>query len=349
MKHSNNITVVNRKAPNKPVFSVVMPMYNVEQYVQASIQSVLDQSYPNFEILCINDGCTDATMAIVNQFSDARIRIINQENRGLSGARNTGINHCQGLYVAFLDSDDLWHKDKLKCHLEHFRRNPDIAIAYSASEFINEEGELLGIGQHPKLKHITPQDIFCRNPIGNGSAAVFRHSVLMQMGQQDGLRTTYFDEHLRQSEDVDFWLRVALHNKEGQGIPWKFEGIEQSLTYYRVNASGLSANLDKQLASWEYATQKNSVLNPSFFKRWYPLALAYQKRYLARRAIQSHNGLAALYLINAAIKTDIRVLTHEPKRTLVTYGCAVWSLLPAIIYSPIEKLAMFLASKQGGA
>jgi len=346
MKPTNNITIITKRAPKKPVFSVVMPMYNVEKYIEDSIQSVLDQSYPNFEIICVNDGCTDNTVAKVKAFNDSRIRIIHQQNLGLSGARNTGINHCQGLYVAFLDSDDLWHQDKLKCHFEHFRGNPWIGVGYSASDFIDEDGKLLGIGQHPKLVNITPQDIFCRNPIGNGSAAVFRRSVLMKMGQKNGSRTTYFDERLRQSEDVDFWLRVALQTTSGQQAPWQFEGIEKSLTYYRVNASGLSANLDKQLASWEYATKKNQSLAPEFFEQWYSLALAYQKRYLARRAIQSHNGLAALYLINAALKTDIRILSQEPKRTFVTYGCAVLSLLPAAVYSPIEKLAMLIVSKK---
>ena len=318
----------------KPVFSVVMPMYNVEKYIAKAIHSVLVQRYSNFELICVDDGCTDRSVEIVKQFDDPRIRIVQQKNRGLAAARNTGINQCRGLYIAFLDSDDLWHPEKLLRHFEHFRSNPNIGVSYSASEFINEAGEKMGIGQYPKLNNVTPVDIFCRNPIGNGSAAVFRHSVLLKVSQCQGDRVTYFDESMRQSEDVEFWLRVALTT------PWQFAGLAQPLTLYRVNSSGLSANLERQLEAWEYAVKKNNTLNSVFFEQWYPLALAYQKRYLARRAVQSRNGKTAVKLIHSALKSDLRILWQEPKRTLITYLCSFLVLLPQAMYAPLEKMAM---------
>lgn len=325
--------------PNsKPVFSVVMPMYNVSRYVKKAIDSVLAQSYSNFELICVNDGCTDNTVEIVKAYNDPRIRLIHQKNRGLSAARNTGINHSRGLYVALLDSDDYWTAGKLLTHYKHFGLNSRLGISYSASTFVDENNNDLGIGQYPRLHNITPEYIFCRNPIGNGSAAVIRRSMLMAMVELntiDGeVRHTYFDETMRQSEDVEFWLRAALTSD------WIFEGVGKPLTFYRVNTSGLSANLQKQFDAWRYSVKKNWHLDPVFFETWYSRAAAYQKRYLARRAIQSRNALTAIKLIHSALITDWRIIRDEPVRTGITWGCALLSVLPERVYSFIEKCAM---------
>lgn len=325
----------------KPIFSVVMPMYNVEKYVYQAITSVLEQSYPLLELICVDDGCTDNTVSIVNRFSDSRIRLIQQSNRGLSGARNTGINCAQGLYVAFLDSDDFWHADKLLEHLKHFYSDSDISVSYSASAFVNEYGQNMGIGQYPKTEHITAKDIFCRNPIGNGSAPIFKKSLLMQVGKpvvtESGTRIQYFDESMRQSEDVEFWLRVKLSTDA------KFAGINKALTYYRVNMGGLSANLENQYQAWHYSVTKNKAINPEFFKRWSTLACAYQLRYLSRRAVQSGNRWGAIKLIHLAMLKNIRILIEEPIRTTVTYSCCLLNLLPKGLYLSLEKSAMSLS------
>lgn len=325
---------------NKPIFSVVMPMYNVAKYVATAIESVLAQTYGQFELICVDDGCTDNTLDIVSTYKDSRIRVIRQKNMGLSAARNTGISHARGLYVALLDSDDYWAPTKLQMHLSHFRNNPKLGVSYSASQFIDEEGNLLGIGQYPKLTNIHAQDIFCRNPIGNGSAAVLRKSMLLQMGKHvynnGEVRLTYFDERLRQSEDVEFWLRAALTSD------WQFMGIGEGLTFYRVNASGLSANLTNQFQAWRVSVKNNYHLNPAFFDKWYSMASAYQKRYLARRAVQSRNSFTALKFSVGAILTNWRIMRDEPSRTLATLGAALLSILPSSIYNALEQRAMQL-------
>ncbi len=120
------------KSNKAPVFSVVIPMFNVEDYIDQSIQSVLGQDYNNFELICVNDGCQDKTVSRVLEYKDPRIRLISQNNGGLSAARNTGIRNSRGLYIAFLDADDYWREDKLKKHLEHFEGNPKLGLSYSA-------------------------------------------------------------------------------------------------------------------------------------------------------------------------------------------------------------------------
>jgi len=321
-----------------PVISVIIPMYNVEKYIAQSINSVLKQTYHHFELILVDDGCIDNTLSIVNTFYDPRIRVIHQKNRGLSGARNTGIDSARGIYVALLDADDYWGVDKLTKHIQHLSANPEVGVSYCPSLFVSEEGVLLGIGQFPKLSNISKRDIFCRNPVGNGSSPVIRSSLLSEISyfgvKRDKYRKMYFNESLRQSEDIELWTRIALTTK------WQFAGINTPLTFYRINDDGLSADLDKQFASWQKSVMLNKDCDPTFFKEYYSLARAYQLRYLARRAIQSKSRMTALKLIHRAIYCDYRIIFQEPGRTIVTLCCAWLKFLPHKMYCRLEKFIM---------
>jgi glycosyltransferase involved in cell wall biosynthesis len=326
------------KINSVPVVPVVIPMYNVEKYIEKSINSVLSQTYHHFELILVDDSSMDNTLSIVNTFDDSRIRLVRQANRGLSGARNTGIDAARGMYVALLDADDYWAPTKLIKHVKHLSANPKVGISYSPSLFISEEGDLLGVGQFPKLKKITTQHIFCRNPVGNGSSPVIRRSFLSEISffgeKRDKYRRMYFNENLRQSEDIELWTRIALTTN------WAFEGIREPLTYYRINNSGLSADTDKQFSSWQHAVLLNQKSAPDFFKKYYSLAKAYQLRYLARRAVQSESKGIAFKLIHQAVYCDYRILLQEPSRTILTLGCAWLKFLPLTIYNKLERFAM---------
>ncbi|MGL5077637.1 MAG: glycosyltransferase family 2 protein, partial [Waterburya sp.] len=114
--------------------SVIVPVYNVEDYIAQTINSVLNQTYPHFELLIIDDASPDRSLEICQQFRDPRIKIISQKNRGLAGARNTGIRHAQGDYLAFLDSDDLWLPEKLAQHIQHLESAPQVGVSFSRSQ-----------------------------------------------------------------------------------------------------------------------------------------------------------------------------------------------------------------------
>lgn len=320
---------------SQPIFSVVIPVYNIERYIKTCLDSVFAQTLGNFEIICVDDGSTDNSINIVEQYNDTRLHIIHQKNQGLAAARNTGINHSRGIYIALLDGDDFWLPNKLSAHFKHFNTNSIIDISYSASLFVDDNNNAIGIGQYPKLHNISPAHIFCRNPVGNGSAAVMRRSFLRKIGNlvrsDNSYRFEYFDENLRQSEDIEFWLRAALD------VNAKFEGIADALTCYRVNASGLSANLSRQYDCWCQGVEKNRLQHREFFKRWYPLAKAYQQRYLARRAVQSGNSMKALHWLHSALLSDYRILTQDTARTVVTYCAALCSLLPDKLYHALQK------------
>jgi glycosyltransferase involved in cell wall biosynthesis len=322
-----------------PILSVIIPVYNSEQSIAATIESVIAQTYTDFEILVIDDESSDRSIEICQDYNDPRMRVIRQKNRGLAGARNTGIRNAQGQYLAFLDSDDLWQPEKLAKHAQHFEQNPEVGVSFCRSSFIDEQGKALGIYQMPKLTDITPGYLFCRNPISNGSSVVIRREVLDAIKFQDNLygepEDFYFDDRFRQSEDIECWLRIALQTQ------WKIEGIPDALTLYRVHRGGLSANVLKQFDYWEQIVTKTQAYNPEFVAQWAHRARAYQYRYLARRAANQRSPKMATQLLHKALGTYWQILLEEPRRTLLTIGAVyLLRILPQSLYRQLETLAM---------
>lgn len=318
---------------NTPCVSVVMPVYNVENYVAAAIRSVLKQTYSDFELLIIDDGGQDGSVEICRGFSDPRIRIISQFNRGLAGARNTGIRHAQGEIIAFLDSDDVWHPKKLELHVNHLKRNPWVGVSYSGSVLIDEVGRDTGLKQSPRLHDIEAPHVFLRNPIGNGSAPVIRKAALDEIARPMGRpgELGWFTEALRQSEDIDCWLRIALTTQ------WTFEGLKGHMTGYRVNSGGLSANILNQFKSWTSVRNTVRELDPEFAHKWEGLAEAFQRRYLARRAVRMRQSKLALEMVLGAIQCAPSIMIREPKKTLTTLGAAIlMTVLPSQTYETLE-------------
>ncbi|WP_372981955.1 glycosyltransferase family 2 protein [Marinobacter sediminum] len=324
-----------------PKVSVIMPVYNVAAFVAQAIESVLAQTYTNFELLIIDDCSPDNSIAICEAYSDPRIRIIRHTvNRGLAGARNTGVQHALGDYLAFLDSDDFWRSDKLERHVAHLDKHPAVGLSFSRSAFVDACGEPTRFYQMPKLTGITASHLFCRNPVGNGSAPVIRKAVFNEIayrGSHGGLEETrYFDSNLRQSEDIECWLRIALTTR------WQIEGLPEPLTFYRLNAGGLSAQLHKQLASWEQVAEITAGYAPAFVVRHARRARAYQMRYLARQAIRLGDGASAVTFFNRAMQSSVKPVIEELGRTLVTAVAAylLWTI-PSV-YRKTETAAASL-------
>ena len=118
---------------NNPLVSVIMPAYNAEKYIDEAIDSVISQTFANWELIIVNDGSTDDTQKIVEAYvsSDTRIKLINQENKRLGAARNEGIKNANGEWVAFLDADDLWINTKLEKQLAAAAEQPDAGVIFT--------------------------------------------------------------------------------------------------------------------------------------------------------------------------------------------------------------------------
>ncbi|MCM2971167.1 glycosyltransferase family 2 protein [Larsenimonas suaedae] len=323
-----------------PLFSVIMPMYNVEAFIEHAIDSVLAQTVTDFELLIVDDVATDGSRAICERYDDPRLRILTHPvNRGLAGARNTGVRAAQGEYIAFIDSDDIWLPGKLAAHQRHFETAPRVGLSFSRSAFIDAAGAPMNYYQMPRLSDIDPEYLFCRNPVGNGSAPVMRREALEDIAfiadiAGENHASCYFDEQLRRSEDIECWVRLALTTH------WDIEGLNAPLTLYRLNAGGLSASLDQQFASWVELVEKTRGYAPDFIARAEKRARAYQLRYLARQAIRLRDGRYALKALLRATKSWPGIWLDEPGRTVATTGAAILlGTIPTRLYLFFEAIA----------
>jgi glycosyltransferase involved in cell wall biosynthesis len=192
-----------------PKVSVVIPTYNRTHFIIEAIQSVLDQTFQDFEIVVVDDGSTDNTKDVVDSFQDPRIKYIYQENRGVAAARNTGISASIGEYIAFLDSDDVLLKNALEKKVQVLDRYPEVAFSYGKANVMDENGHLLRLSKKKQeyfcvrkgSEQIRKFLIIYGNCIG-GSGAMVRRRCLYEVG--------LFDSTFRHgSEDFDLWVRLA--------------------------------------------------------------------------------------------------------------------------------------------
>ena len=195
------------------MITVVIPTYNRYGLLKIAIDSVLDQSYRDFELIVIDDGSTDDTHALVRSYGDSLV-YLKQENQGPSAARNRGIEESRGSLVAFLDSDDRWHPDKLLIQIEAMEEEPGYLISHTG-EVWYRNGELL----RQKKKHQKlPGYIFERSLsmcMVSMSTVIARRELFDHIG--------CFDEKLPCCEDYDFWLRASLR--------YPFLLVDQPLTF----------------------------------------------------------------------------------------------------------------------
>lgn len=303
-----------------PTASIIVPAFNVAATIGETLTFLLAQTFDDYEIIVIDDGSTDDTSVVVEPFcADHRVRLIHQRNRGLAGARNSGIAAARGEFIGFCDADDLWEAEKLAAHVRHLTRTRRVGVSYSGSSLIDDNGDVLRTRQRPRLRNVSTQHILKRNPVGNGSAPVIRRAVFEQIAYRPPHETTrdwYFDETLRQSEDLECWLRIALTTD------WEFEGIPGLLTRYRISSGALSANTAQQFATWSQAIDKLYHLRPMFFDKHVPVARAYQYRYLARRAVSDLDGKRAAALMSLSMQSSVRPFFEEPAKSLVTLAAA---------------------------
>ncbi|WP_174801301.1 glycosyltransferase family 2 protein [Martelella limonii] len=318
-----------------PIASIVVPAYNAATTIRETLVSLMEQSFTDLEILVVDDGSSDSTAEIVKRCPDPRVRLISQPNRGLAGAHNTGIALAKGKYIGFCDADDLWLPEKLELHIRHLEQNLDVGISFSGSSLIDRRGEPVGINQTPKLSNITAADVFCRNPIGNGSAAVLRAEALKGFGYRPAGETErdwWFDENFRQSDDIEGWLRFILTQD------WKIEGIPGHLTLYRIHVGALSANVERQFQTWCAMRDKIARIAPDLVARHGNRAEAYQLRYLARRCVSMRQGRKALSFALRALKASPRPFFEEPVKSTVTLAAAALMALAGDgVYGHLES------------
>jgi glycosyltransferase involved in cell wall biosynthesis len=307
-----------------PAVSVIMPVCNTEAFVAQAIRSVLAQSFVDFELIVVDDGSTDRSLAICESFADPRISIVRQTSRGMAGARNTGILHARGRYVALLDSDDIWAPEKLALHVAHLESDHDIGASTSGALLIDASGDPLGIRKRPKTGNITARDVFCGQVVVSASAPVFRWEMLIESALPEDAegRHWVFDERLRRFEDVECWTRIAVTSR------FRFETINQPLTYDRI-VPGQATDVVRQRESWDAACEKIAHIAPDFVADCGAEARARALRTLARRCLRMNDRGLGLSLVCEAVSHWPALLWREPARTGATLlACLAMRLLP---------------------
>lgn len=189
------------------MISIVIPLYNKEKLVGSTLRSVLAQTYQDFEVVVVDDGSTDGSMAVVEAVDDPRIRIIRQKNGGVSAARNTGIRESKGEYIAFLDSDDHWTPDYLDSMVRLITKYPDADVFGCRYKFSDE--------------------------FGNERATIVRH---LPFKSKDGIIDNYF--HVASNSDAPLWTSATVARRrallEVGGFPEGIVSGEDLLTWAKL-------------------------------------------------------------------------------------------------------------------
>lgn len=232
-----------------PFFSIIIPLYNKENYIESTLKSVLNQSYENFEIIVVNDGSTDNSLQFVKNFENKKIKIVNQQNKGVSTARNNGIKSAKGNYIALLDADDYWYPNHLQSFVD------------SILKFKNESIFCNNYEIETVKNNIKPASFYFQQNIDN----IFVIKNYFKASLQSSIAWTssmcikkevfksnfWFDEQIKSSQDTDLWIRLGLNynfvfNKNISARHLKF--IENSLSK--------SKNLESRLQTLEKYTKE---------------------------------------------------------------------------------------------
>ncbi|NEQ31130.1 MAG: glycosyltransferase family 2 protein [Leptolyngbya sp. SIO4C5] len=310
----------------QPLVSVVIPAYNAALFIEKTLVSVLSQTYPNFEVLVVDDGSQDATAAIVLHLAqqDARIRLIQQRNSGVAAARNTAIRQAQGEFIAPIDADDLWRPENLARQVEVMQAGGEsVGLVYSWSVDIDENDLPTGEFRAAQIEGQTLATLTCHNFIGNASASMIRRACLEKLGDYN---TQLHALKAQGCEDWDLYLRIAEH--------YEFRVVPEFLVGYRKLSQGMSGDLGKMAASHQKVMQdlrQRSPQMPAFLCR---LSSSSFYIYLSRQGYQYGNYRSALFWLKQALKAEC----ITPPLRLGLYPLGLYSLW-ASTQPPNQKTA----------
>ena len=216
--------------------AVLIPCYNREDFIGATLDSAINQTYPNIEIVVVDDGCTDNSRSILDSYGD-RIRILEHPgriNKGQSASINLAIHGTESKYVAILDSDDLWVPQKIEKQVDVLNRDADAGFVYVNGFAINERGEKLWELYPPDYVETNqPARVLLSCCVKSPSSWLFRRSILEAVGD--------FDESMRSAQDHDMLIRLAERTK--------FVYLKEPLFYYRKHSDSQSGKYARR--RWE--------------------------------------------------------------------------------------------------
>jgi glycosyltransferase involved in cell wall biosynthesis len=322
-------------AHKDPLVSVIIPTYNCGTFIVEAIQSVLQQTYPHYEIIVVDDGSTDNTQDVVAPHK-SRLTYIYQSNQGVVAARNLGIEHAKGDLIAFLDSDDIWFPEKLRSQVSALAIHPEARFAFSDFLEYNQDGvvrqsRVLG---WKRARSWYEQHRDNQNDWASGSLheellrANWIHTSTLLATKAIILQAGPFDEAFKILQDYDLWLRLA---RISPGVY-----VNQVLVGYRHRAEGLSGVGDLRNLRWNDDMRR--VLEKHLRKQWVPLTLQKTVRLQISGLLWSV-GWAHFHRNDFAMARNyfVRGLRYQP-RDPKCWGYLAASLLPAALITRLRSL-----------
>ncbi|MCG6137380.1 MAG: glycosyltransferase [Nostoc sp. LLA-1] len=284
---------VNKKIPK---ISVVIPAYNSEKTIKATIYSVLNQTFTDFELIIINDGSEDSTLDVISNIKDSRIQVFSYENAGGNVSRNRGLHYAIGEFVSFLDADDIWTSDKLASQLQALQQNVDAKVAYSWTDYIDENGNFLVSGTHTTVNGDVYEKLLVNNFLENGSNPLICREALIKLGG--------FDESLSAAQDWDMWLRLADQ--------YSFVAVSSVQILYRVSGNSVSSNLIRQEKCCLQVLERAYYAKPLMNQNVLNFSLTNLYKYLTCKALQAplnkeKGAIAARFIWRYFINDSLKI------------------------------------------
>ena len=264
-----------------PELSVIIPAYNAARTIGPAVDSVLAQTFADFELIVIDDGSRDATADAVEAYDDARLSLVRSENRGVSAARNLGLEHASGSFVAFLDADDAWRPEKLERQHASLASAPEAGVCFASAQVVDDGLRAIGLDPAVDRRDFTEALLLEGNIIaGGGSSVMARASLVERLGG--------FDAELSQCADWDMWLRLSSITG--------FIPLADALVQYRSAPGSMSSNpdlleqdtialLDKFYAS-QAASAYGRVRRRAYANQWMVCAGTYLQAGRKRDAVR---------------------------------------------------------------
>jgi glycosyltransferase involved in cell wall biosynthesis len=285
-----------------PHISVVIPAYNAGRTLQETITSVQNQTFLDLEIIIVDDGSTDNTLNLIENLADPRIKAFSYRNGGVSVARNRGITHSTGEFIAFLDADDLWTPNKLESQIEAINANPEADVAYSWTSYFHELKEKQYPGNPVHFKGDVYADLLKWNFLASGSNPLIRRQAIEEIGG--------FDPKFPPCEDWDFYLRLAAR--------YKFVVVPEHQVIYRQLSTSATASkfdfIEKQCLA---VLEKNYQRAPAEYQYIKCQSLAWVYEYSTQLYLQNSTSIGGIAM---ATRKFWKAVMLRPQILSESYG-----------------------------
>jgi len=291
--------------------SIVIPAYNAAAFIGETLASALDQTYRNIEIVVVDDGSTDKTSEIVEAAAtrDSRVRLLRQPNRGVAAARNLGIEHSQGAFVAPLDADDLWRPDKIARQVATMHRSgPRVGMVYTWSLLIDEASQILprpGAAWY-YYGNVVPY-LITHNFVGNGSTPLLRRDCVLEVGGYDRSIRAHGGEG---TEDLMLYLKIAEQ--------YQVAFVPAFLVGYRMTPFSMSSNARQMIRGHELVLEVMRARHPELPNRIFRWSRSRTCFLMSGMSLRRRMFIFGVLLLARALAHDPALVLEPPFRRAIS-------------------------------